>query len=72
MLWIMDSPVIRFPSREMTAEMAHPEGMRTSPSSFIMVILSAEAQGRKTKRRSSTWDRCPVWMNAFAHLEGGL
>ena len=36
MLLMMSSPVMRRPSREMTAEMAHPDGIRTCPSSFIV------------------------------------
>lgn len=36
MLSTIFSPVIRRPSREITAEIAHPDGMRTCPSLFMM------------------------------------
>ena len=36
MLSMIFSPVIRCPSREITAEIAHPDGMRTCPSLFMM------------------------------------
>ena len=36
MLSIMAAPVILFPSLEMTAEIAQPDGMRTCPSKYFM------------------------------------
>ena len=42
MLFMTASPVMRRPSREMTAETAHPEGMWISPSRFMKIAFFPE------------------------------
>ena len=63
MLSMIFPPVMRRPSREITAEIAHPDGMRTCPSFFMMFTLSKE-KGVHSLTRSSAPCRK---MNAFAH-----
>jgi len=50
MLSTIFSPVIRRPSREITAEIAHPDGMRTCPSLFMMFTLSQNGVFPVTKK----------------------
>jgi hypothetical protein len=50
MLSTIFSPVIRRPSREITAEIAHPDGMRTCPSLFMMFTLSQNGIFPVTKK----------------------
>ena len=56
MLFMTASPVMRRPSREMTAEMAHPEGMRISPSRFIIIAFFPKIQ----KELISRGDKLPT------------
>jgi len=59
------SPVIFLPSLEITAAMAHPEGMRTWPS-FVMGISSFRSNQKKA---SIPYRQTCIRMNAFAHLQ---
>ena len=52
----INTPVMRRPSREMTAEMAHPERMRISPSRFIIIAFFPKIQ----KELISRGDKLPT------------
>ena len=65
MALVIPSPDILIPSFEITAAIAHPEGIRTCPSSFKSVRPSYTQKASLPEGEFSPF----TGMNAFAHLQ---
>ena len=66
MLSINFSPVILCPSREITAEMAQPDGILTCPS----FIIAHSSFPENKKGKGAAEGKTPHSVNALAHYRG--